>query len=704
MIFHTSVPIKLTTSIAIDPSVTLVVLDKKPDLMSILDDFYNCSVGMAEDDVGPELIFNIDGPLPKRSICDLRVFLGGVVQDAVAALSLSIVMSGVASTATTPSPVTSLFHAVVKRTIVGTHILWREQRYTTAIQLKIEEKEITLQIQSVTANKTRGADSPIHYIILPSTRITIENDVISCRDVVQEAISESHFASPAIKVLVETINAIRQYPKLSLARSFIFSGQPGTGKTYAINMASKMVGLACQLTSLNGSEIMASGHGPEAARSLEQLFIKAHQASKDDVSSVALVFLDEFDALAVSEHVTAMLGMLLDRVSTDAHWRRFLVVAATNRIDAVPAHLRRPGRFDKEHIFAAPDVRERQLIIQRIMRQSTKLEFWLEEEQLESLAENCVGFVPADLVALVRKAMLLRFSHPNATSNELLNAALSFVGASALRDAALTAPPATTWSDIAGDCGGAKLALQQAIEWPRTRRIAYQRLGLQNPRGCLLYGPPGTGKTMLARAAAGSSGLAFLSLSPADVYASSYVGDAEAIIRRAFDCSRAAAPCILFFDELDSILGFDDNATGGMTRGHSAEARILSTFLNEMDGIDGTMNDGVMVLGATNRPETIDRALLRPGRFDKVIHVPPPDLIGRRAILEMQCCGWKTDEPLDYDLLAQGDVTGGMTGAEMVGACREAAMEVFHEIVIERKLHCMGQSILFDALHRARPM
>jgi SpoVK/Ycf46/Vps4 family AAA+-type ATPase len=182
-------------------------------------------------------------------------------------------------------------------------------------------------------------------------------------------------------------------------------------------------------------------------------------------------------------------------------------------------------------------------------------------------------------------------------------------------------------------------------------------------------------KTSLARAAAGASGVSFLSLTPADVYSSSFVGDAEAVVRRAFTLARSAAPCVLFFDEVDAIIGSSSgNGAHGMERGHTAEARVLSTMLNEMDGIDGSWKDGVLILGATNRPWTIDKALLRPGRFDKVIFVPPPDIEGRRSILEMQTNRWPMSTMLDLDYLSSEEVTGTMTGAELIGACRTAAM------------------------------
>jgi SpoVK/Ycf46/Vps4 family AAA+-type ATPase len=391
---------------------------------------------------------------------------------------------------------------------------------------------------------------------------------------------------------------------------------------------------------------------------------------------------------------------------------------------------------------------------------------------LHTVAEACVGYVAADLSALVRRATMLRIEETlhimrggsegggdcsttttfttttsdssnidssatcslllspnyNITTNNLLSA-MDDVGASCLRDATITAPPATRWEDIGGDAGGAKRALREAIEWPRLRQSAFLALGLSPPRGVLLFGPPGCGKTTLARAAAGASGVAFISLGPADVYSSSYVGDAEAVIRRAFDLARSAAPCVLFFDEIDAIIdtgnssssGNNDKGSHGMGRGSSAEARVLSTFLNEMDGIDGSTKDGVLVLGATNRPSVLDAALMRPGRFDRVVYVPQPDEVARRAILVMECTKWHNalfkyysstlneeigviatddvsssneetmafdgvEKHFNFDVLASDDISGLMTGAEIVGACRETAIQVMRTIMMES--HC----------------
>lgn len=248
-----------------------------------------------------------------------------------------------------------------------------------------------------------------------------------------------------------------------------------------------------------------------------------------------------------------------------------------------------------------------------------------------------------------------------------------------------------------------KTALRQAIEWPRQKKAVFEVLGLSSPRGVLLHGPPGCSKTTLARAAAGATGVAFLSLNPAQVYASSYVGEAERIVRRSFTLARAAAPCILFFDEVDAIFGI-----GNQSRGNSAEARVLSTFLNEMDGVDSsTASDcAVLVLGATNRPWSLDSALLRPGRLgDKIIYVPPPDHDARKTILQKQIQG---ENDIDFEAVAVMCDT--MTGAEIIGACQAAKMRQLQE-VLENE-NCIiknadnlkiDQEYVVDAFRAAKP-
>ena len=234
----------------------------------------------------------------------------------------------------------------------------------------------------------------------------------------------------------------------------------------------------------------------------------------------------------------------------------------------------------------------------------------------------------------------------------------------------------------------------------------------------LYKGPPGCAKTSLARAAAGSAEVAFLSLSPAEVYASSYVGEAETIVRRSFALARCASPCILFFDEIDAILGTDAGSSHGMDRRgreSSSEARVLSTFLNEMDGVDSSSSDGVLVLGATNRPTVLDAALLRPGRFDKIIFVPPPDEGVRRSLFSLQLARGNTNPTVDVDYLASDAVSGRLTGAEVVGACREAAMlaireafennhQIEHTVSARCFEPCVTQQHVERALQGLKPM
>jgi SpoVK/Ycf46/Vps4 family AAA+-type ATPase len=620
-----------------------------------------------------------------------------------------------------------LLQSCLKRLLVGSQVRidGENEEDPPPLQVSFDGRTWTFLVRSFAFSHSQKVNVPsvTKGIILPSTMITFERRLdppssslsipFSTVDSSDNTFNEpTILISPAAHLLEDTIRCLRliqhnRHSSADIPRTFLLSGPPGVGKTHAVRCAVQQGD--CHLIVLQGSQLLAAGGSANAAaKRLERTFshaIRDMRNSKSNEKRVTLIFLDECDALLASPEesssfqvIPATLGRILDEINaaTDPAWQRLIVVAATNRVDMIPGTLRRPGRFDREIPFSPPDVDTRVEILKSLLGRKESI---LDDElsELRAIAEACVGYVPADLAALVRRVELLRVQRClvediddrvfSSSSRDLWAQAMTDVGASALRDAALQAPPTTTWDDVAGDPGGAKTALRQAIEWPRIHREHYRRLGLKAPRGILLHGPPGCAKTTLARAAAGASAVSFFSFSPADVFSTSYVGDAEAVVRRAFTLARSAAPSIIFFDELDALVGTNGNHHGfGMGRGSSGsatEARVLSTFLNEMDGVDGSWQDGVLVLGATNRPWTLDAALLRPGRFDKIIYVPPPDYEGRRAIFSMHCQHWGTQHralgtipvpTIDVDYLASDAVSGNMTGAEIVGACREAAM------------------------------
>eukprot|EP00980_Cylindrotheca_fusiformis_P024441 scaffold11924_cov118-Cylindrotheca_fusiformis.AAC.2 len=555
-----------------------------------------------------------------------------------------------------------LLHAHWKRQLVGTVFL-KSNGVSTKFRL---DERVVLSVNSLTAKQKPSRIGT--YVVLPSTRITIQQIPQKRCELQRNPPS----ASSVTKLLLDTIYCVAN--GIPTASTVLVSGPPGVGKTYSVRSALARSSFNTELISLCGSDLLQQQANPVQA--LEREFQVALSNADD---AVILLFLDECDAIVSVDSMAAMLAVLLDQI--DASNLKIVVVGATNRIDSIPAMLRRPGRFDYEIPLAPPTAVERLEILSKIVQEKGRPPNIFEKKELLRMADLCVGYVPADLTALFRQAEYLARQKTSSASPDMhltqavyqLECAIDFVGASALRDAALSAPPNTTWDDIAGDPGNAKTLLRQALEWPRLKKKRYEILGLTPPRGILLYGPPGCSKTTLARAAAGASGVSFLSLSPADVYASSYVGEAERVIRNAFTVARAVAPCVLFFDEVDSIFG-----SGGMARGSSAEARVLSTFLNEIDGIDRKATDfGVLVLGATNRPWTLDSALLRPGRMgDKIIYVPPPDAAARNKILQMQFPG---DVHLDFDALA-GSCSEGMTGAELIGACQSAKTMLLREL------------------------
>jgi transitional endoplasmic reticulum ATPase len=465
----------------------------------------------------------------------------------------------------------------------------------------------------------------------------------------------------------------------------ILYGPPGTGKTLIAKAIANETG--AHFISINGPEIMSKFYGESEAR-LREVFQEAEQ------NAPSIVFIDELDAIApkrgevtgeVERRVVSQLLTLMDGLKSRG---QVVVIGATNRIEAIDPALRRPGRFDREIRIGVPDRNGRR----EILLIHTRRMPLAEDVDLDELADITHGFVGADIAALVREAAMnaLRRYLPEIdlekevipaevlekikVSREDFANALKTIQPSALREVVLEVPN-VKWTDIGG-LEAVKQELMEAVEWPLKYPEVFKRLGIRPPRGILLYGPPGTGKTLLAKAVATESQANFISVKGPEVL-SKWVGESEKAVREIFRKARETAPCIIFFDELDSIAprrGFHTDA--GVTD------RIVNQLLTEMDGIQSLK--GVVVLGATNRPDILDPALLRPGRFDRVLYVPPPDKAARLAIFKIHTREMPLDEDVDLDILAS--VTEGYTGADIEAVVREAAMLAARENINAQKV------------------
>ncbi len=468
-------------------------------------------------------------------------------------------------------------------------------------------------------------------------------------------------------------------------KGVILYGPPGTGKTLIAKAIANETG--AHFISINGPEIMSKFYGESEAR-LREVFQEAEQ------NAPSIVFIDELDAIApkrgevtgeVERRVVSQLLTLMDGLKSRG---QVVVIGATNRIEAIDPALRRPGRFDREIRIGVPDRNGRR----EILLIHTRRMPLAEDVDLDELADITHGFVGADIAALVREAAMnaLRRYLPEIdlerevipaevlekikVSREDFANALKTIQPSALREVVLEVPN-VKWTDIGG-LEAVKQELMEAVEWPLKYPEVFKRLGIRPPRGILLYGPPGTGKTLLAKAVATESQANFISVKGPEVL-SKWVGESEKAVREIFRKARETAPCIIFFDELDSIAprrGFHTDA--GVTD------RIVNQLLTEMDGIQSLK--GVVVLGATNRPDILDPALLRPGRFDRVLYVPPPDKAARLAIFKIHTREMPLDEDVDLDILAS--VTEGYTGADIEAVVREAAMLAARENINAQKV------------------
>jgi len=340
-------------------------------------------------------------------------------------------------------------------------------------------------------------------------------------------------------------------------------------------------------------------------------------------------------------------------------------MATTSKIDNIPTSLRRPGRLDLELELPAPDV-EARLEILNLYLDTTQ--HTLSMDDIKLIARDTHGFVGADVSNLFSTSLLFAQKNGHTLQMSDFEAARVQVKPSAMREVQVQVP-SVTWADIGG-LQDLKLKLRQAVDWPIKHPEVFTRMGIKPPRGVLMYGPPGCSKTMIAKALANESGLNFLSIKGPELF-SKWVGESEKAVRDLFRRARSVAPSIIFFDEIDAL-----GASRGAGGSSQVAERVLAQLLTEMDGVVSLAN--VTVVAATNRPDMMDRALLRPGRLDRVVYVPLPDLQTRRQVLSIHTKNIPIDDSVDLDAIAEN--TEGYSGAEVAAICNESALAALEEM------------------------
>ena len=544
-----------------------------------------------------------------------------------------------------------------------------------------------------------GTPFPLQAVVVQPQGIVLVTDGTEMQ-LKEEPMKEAHRTADItyedIGGLKEEVRKIREMVELPLRHPELFErlgieppkgvllhGAPGTGKTL---LAKAVAGESeANFIHIAGPELVSKFVG-ESEERLRQVFKDAEE------NAPSIIFMDEIDAIAPKrEEVTGeverrMVSQLLTLMDGMKARGQVIIIGATNRPNSIDPALRRPGRFDREIEFAVPDRNARKEILQIHLR-NMPIEGTEEErgKLIEELANVTHGYTGADMSALAKEAAMkvLRRVLPTLDleeefiPHEILEgltvmkadfyAAMNEIQPSALREVFLEVPN-VKWSDIGG-LENVKRELKEAVEMPLKNPDAFTKMGIRPVRGILLVGLPGTGKTMFAKAVATESEANFISVKGPE-FLSKWVGESEKAVREVFRKARSAAPCVIFIDEIDSVAsvrGGDDGARVG--------ERVVNSLLTELDGIQNLKN--VVVLAATNRPDILDPALLRPGRFDRIVEIPIPDLAARTSIFKVHTKNMPLAKGIDMaELAGKAD---NYTGADIEGLCREAGMNAIRE-------------------------
>jgi len=538
--------------------------------------------------------------------------------------------------------------------------------------------------------------SSLPFVIIntnPTGIVSINED--TGINVKEEAAKTTEDEGPSVSYediggLHEEISKVREMIELPLKHPELFDrlgidppkgvllhGPPGTGKTLIAKAVANESG--ANFYTINGPEVMSKFYG-QSEENLRKIFEEAEK------NAPSIIFIDEIDAIApkrsevhgeVERRVVSQMLTLMDGLKGRG---KLIVIGATNLPEVLDPALRRPGRFDREIRIDAPDRDGRKEVLQ-IHTRGMPLG---DDADLDELSDITYGYVGADLAALARESAMnalrrylpeIDLEKPIPTNvlekmevtMEDFKAAHRGIEPSAMREFLIEVPK-VSWEDIGG-LDSVKQKLREAVEWPLTKPEVFERMGINPPRGVLLYGPPGTGKTLLAKAVAHESSANFISIKGPEVM-SKWVGESEKAVRELFKKARQVAPTIVFLDELDSIAPMRGTDTGS----HVTDS-VVNQLLTSIDGLESM--EGVVVIGATNRPDIIDPSLLRPGRFDRLVLIESPDKDARLEIFKIHTKNMPLDKDVDLPILA--DTTENYSGADIESLCREAAMLAIRE-------------------------